>query len=104
MLVGKRVELMHQPFGMDPAQRMATDIELSSIIAQHHRIAEEFVRLNAAPYGTLGGDPNRVGRDAQSGEAKPVEVRQPRSLIGEAQLRLRRQTGDQWRGQGMLRM
>jgi hypothetical protein len=81
---------------------MPTDIELSSIIAQHHAVAEEFVRLNTAPYGTLGGDPHRVGRDLQPAEANAVEMRQPSRLIGKAGLRLGRQTGDQRRRQNMF--
>ena len=75
---------MHQPFRVYPAQRMTADVELSSIIAQHHAVAEEFMRLNAAPHSALGGDPHRVGRDVERGQAKSVEVRQPRGLIGEA--------------------
>ena len=102
MLVGEGVQLMHQPFRMDPAQRMPADVELSGIIAQHHAVAEEFVRLNAAPHGALGGDPHRVGRDVQPGEAEPVEMRQPGRLIGEAVSGFGRQAGDQRRGQGML--
>jgi hypothetical protein len=87
MFVGESVQLMHQPFRMNPAQRVPTDVELSSVIAQHHRLAEEFVRLNAAPDGALGGNPHRVGRDLQPSEAKPIEMRQPGGLIGEACLR-----------------
>ena len=49
MLVGERIQLMHQPFRVHPAQRVLSDVELSGIIAQHHGVAEEFVRLNAAP-------------------------------------------------------
>jgi hypothetical protein len=33
MLIGEGVQLMHQPFGMDPAQRMLADVELSGVIA-----------------------------------------------------------------------
>ena len=69
---------------------MLTDVELSGIIAQHHALAEEFVRLNAAPHGALGGNPHRIRRDVQAGEAQPAEVRQPGGLIGEAGLRFGR--------------
>ena len=57
MLVGERVQLMHQPFRVHPAQRVPADVELPGVIAQHHGIAQEFVRLNAAPQSPLGGDP-----------------------------------------------
>ena len=104
MLVGEGVQLMHQPFRMHPAQRMMADVELSGIIAQHHGVAEEFVRLNAAPQSALGGDPHRVGRDVERGEAEPVEMRQPSCLIGEACLWFGHQAGDQRRGQRCFRM
>ncbi len=112
MLVGKRVELMHQPFRMHPAQRMSANIELPGVIAQNHRIAEELVRLNAAPpFRQPGWRPRNAGphtapsvatrtgsRVTQFGEAKPVKMRLPCGLIGEARLRLGRQAGDQRRG------
>jgi hypothetical protein len=31
------------------AQRVLANVELSGVIAQHHRLAEELVRLDAAP-------------------------------------------------------
>jgi hypothetical protein len=31
------------------AQRVLSDVELPGVIAQHHRVAEKLVRLNAAP-------------------------------------------------------
>ena len=99
MTVGECVQLMHQPFRVHPAQRVLADVELPGVIAQHHGVAEELMRLNAAPQGALGGDAYWVGRDVQLGEAEPVEMRQPGFLIGEGCLRLRRQAGDQRRGQ-----
>src|SRR3954466_4255304 len=78
---------------------MSPDVELSGIIAQHHGVAEKFVRLNAAPQSALGGDTNRVGRHRQRGEAEPVEVCQPSGLIAELRLRLSRQASDQRRRQ-----
>ena len=49
MPVGERIQLVHQPFRVDPAQRMPPDVELTGVIAQHDAIAEELVRLDAAP-------------------------------------------------------
>ena len=43
MWVRERVRFVHQPFGMDPAQRMLTNREPPGIIAQHHGIAQEVV-------------------------------------------------------------
>src|SRR5271166_1108576 len=49
VLVSERVQLMHQSFRVNPAQRVPTDIELAGVITQHDCITQEFVRLNAAP-------------------------------------------------------
>ena len=49
MWVRERVRFVHQPFGMDPAQRMLTNHELPGIIAQHRGIAQEAVRVAVAP-------------------------------------------------------
>ena len=55
------IQLVHQTLGVNPAQRMMmSDIELPGIVAQHHRITQEPVRLDAAPQGSLGGDLDRV--------------------------------------------
>src|SRR5271167_1548597 len=58
--------------------------------------------LNTAPQRPFGGDLDRVGRDLQSGEAEPVEMRQPRGLISEPRLWSRRQNGDRRGRQAML--
>jgi hypothetical protein len=99
MPVGKRVELMHRPLGMNPAQCMLSDIELSGIIAEHDSVAEEFMRLDAAPQSALGGDAYWIGCHVQLGEAKPVKIRHPCGLISEACPRFGPQADDQWRGQ-----
>src|ERR1019366_4376607 len=62
MLVVERIQFMPQPFRVDPTQRVPADVELPGIITQNHGIAQEFVRLNAAPQRTLGGDPDRLAR------------------------------------------
>lgn len=38
MQIGESVELVHQPFRMDPAQGMLADVKLSRIVAQHHGV------------------------------------------------------------------
>lgn len=75
-----------------------SDVELPGVVAQHHAVGEQPVRVDAAPQGALGGDAYRVRRDVQRGETEPVEVRQPGCLIGEFRPRLRRQAGDQRQG------
>src|SRR5260370_37025090 len=53
---------------------MLTDVELPRVITQNHGIAQEFVRLNAAPQRTLGGDPDRLGRFLRSIESQAFGV------------------------------
>ena len=81
---------------------MPPDIELSGVITEHDAIAQEPVRLNAAPQSALGSDLNGIWRHFQPVEAKPVEMGQPGRPIGEARLGLGRQTGNQRGGQRML--
>ena len=56
VVVGEGVQLVHQPFGMHPAECVAAHGELPGIIAQHHGIVQEFVRVDAAPDRSFGGD------------------------------------------------
>lgn len=58
---GERVEPMHQPFGMHPAQRVLTDVELTGIIADNHRLAQEAVVRHATPQRAFGGDAQGSG-------------------------------------------
>ena len=95
MRLREGVQFVHQPFGMDPAQCVLADLELPGIIAQHHGIAQEVVRVDAAPDRCLGGDLHRIRRRGQSGEFKPVKLCRPGGLIGKDPLRLRRQTGNE---------
>jgi len=94
MLIVERVQFMHQPFRVNPAQRVPADVELPGVVAQNHGVAQEFVRLNAAPQRRFGGDPHWVRRDLQRGEAEPLEKCHPRGLIGEPRLWARRQKRD----------
>src|SRR5216684_4732679 len=61
--VGEGVELVDQPLGMDPAQPMPADIELSGVVADDHRLGEQTVGLYAAPERAFGGDLHRIGQD-----------------------------------------
>ena len=55
---------MHEPFRVRPTQRVAADVELPGVIAENHRVAEEIVRLNAAPQSLLGRDLHAAKRAA----------------------------------------
>ena len=98
--VGERVEFVNQPFCVHPAQRMLADSELAGVIADDHHIAQESVRLDAAPQRAFGGDANRVGSDLQSTDAKAIEMHLPGRLIGELRLPVFRKLIDDRPGQG----
>jgi hypothetical protein len=89
---------------MDPAQCVLADGKLSGIIAQHHGIAQEVVRVNAAPNRSFSCDQHRIWGCGQCGEAEPVEMRRPGGLISEDRFRLLGQTGDQGADRARLRM
>ena len=42
---------------------MLADVELSCIVAQHHGIAQETVRMDAAPLSPLGGNLHSILND-----------------------------------------
>ena len=44
LLVGERLQLVHQALGVDPAQRVLADVELPGVVADHDRLAQEPVR------------------------------------------------------------
>ena len=93
---------MHQPLRVNPTQCVPADVELPGIVTQHDGIAEEFVRLNAAPQRTLGGDPDRLRRDLQCVEPQPVEMRLPGGLVAEPRLRFGLQKGDRGRREALV--
>ena len=49
VLICEGVELMHQPFGVNPTQRMIADFELFGIITDDHRIGEQAMCADTAP-------------------------------------------------------
>ena len=58
--IGERVEFVHQPFCMHPAQRVLADGELAGVVTDNHHIAQQPMRLDAAPQRPFGGDAGRV--------------------------------------------
>ena len=84
MRVGEGLQLVHQPLGMDPAQRVLADVELPGIVADDDGLAQEAVLGHGAPERALGGDADRVGRHRQPGEAEMLEMALPGRLVGEA--------------------
>ncbi|WP_261330486.1 hypothetical protein [Rhizobium leguminosarum] len=50
----RRHQLVQQPLGVDPAQRMGADAELSGIVGHDHRIADQTMMADGAPDAGLG--------------------------------------------------
>src|SRR5947209_7076913 len=73
LLIGEGVELVNETFGMNPAQTMLADIELTSIVTDNDRVWQKAMPLDAAPQGSLGGNHDGIGIDLESQDAKPVE-------------------------------
>jgi hypothetical protein len=92
-LVVGGVELVNETFGMNPAQAMLADIELTSIVTDDHRAGQKAMPLDAAPEGSLGGNHGGIGIDLESQDAKPVEVRSPGGLTGKDLVGMRAITG-----------
>ncbi len=83
MLIGERIELVHEAFGVHPAQGVLADIELASIVADDHGVGHKAMGFDAAPQRSLGGDANRIGRDLEHRDAEPVEMHPPGGRIRE---------------------
>ena len=65
VLAGEGVELVNQALGMDPAQAVLADVELTGVIADDHGVGKEAVRFDAAPQRPLGGNHHRVRIDLE---------------------------------------
>ena len=66
LLVGEGVELVNETFGMNPAQAMLADIELTSIVTDDHRAGQKAMPLDATPQGSLGGNHGGIGIDLET--------------------------------------
>ena len=94
--------LAYEPLGMNPAQAMLADVELTGVVADDDGIGQKAMRLDAAPQGSLGGHHDGIGIDLESRNAKPVEMRGPGSLIGEDPVGMFGQAGDHRPGERAL--
>src|ERR1700724_1048864 len=83
LLIGEGIECVNETLGMNPAQAMLADIELTGGITDDHRVGQKAMRYDAAPQGSFGGNHDGIGMDLESQDAKPVEMRSPGCLIGE---------------------
>src|SRR5271169_1513354 len=92
--VGERIEFVNQPFVMDPAQAVLTDVELAGVVADNDRVGEKTVGFDAAPQGAFGGDQHGIGMDLQGRDAETVEVCAPGRPIGEPTIGMLAQSSD----------
>jgi hypothetical protein len=79
MAVIERLQLMNQPFRMNPTQAMREDIELARIIADDDHVCCDMQTGESTQQGTLGGDLEFE----RCADAKRFQVRAPCLLIRE---------------------
>ena len=70
-------ELVDEPLGVDPAQRVDADAELAGVVGDDDGLAEQALGLDRAPQRRFAGHAHRVGRDPQIGEAERAQVAHP---------------------------
>ena len=67
MSLREGVPFVPQPLGMDPAQRVPAERELTGVVTQHHGRAPKAVCIDAAPLSPRGGDLRMVLDDRHPG-------------------------------------
>jgi SRSO17 transposase len=93
---------VNETLGMNPAQAVLADIELTGVVTDDDGIGQKAMRLDAAPQGSFGSNHDGIGIDLESQDAKPVEMRSPGELIGEDLVRMFGQARDHRPGEGAL--
>src|SRR5215831_16586586 len=66
LIIGEGIELVNEPLGMNPAQAMLADVELTGVVADDHAVGQEAMRFDAAPQGSLGGHHDGIGINLES--------------------------------------
>jgi len=56
-------QLVDEPLGVDPAQRVSADVELTGVITDDNGLTEVSMIDHAAPQRPFGGDLHRIGVD-----------------------------------------
>ena len=77
-------QLVDEPLGVDPAQRVRADVELAGVVADDDGILEQAMGDHAAPQRAFGGDLQRIGMHPEPGDAEALEMGHPRLLVFEA--------------------
>ena len=76
----RRHQLVQQSLCVDPAQRMGADPELSGIVGDDHRIANQTMMADGAPDAGLGKRAEDV--PVEDIDAMFSQIREKRNLIG----------------------
>ena len=100
--VVERDQIVHQPLGVHPAQRVAADAELTGIVRDDHRAIEKAMLADTAPERPFGGDLGRIGSDLEPVEAEGCEMGAPGWLVGEVLDLVHREPVDHRAGQSVL--
>ena len=79
----RRHQLLQQPFGVDPAQRMGADAELSGIVGHDHCIADQAMMADGTPDAGLGKWADDV--PVEDIDAILSQIAKKRNLIGKPQ-------------------
>src|SRR6202021_3000086 len=69
------VELVNQPLGVNPAQRVKEPVDLPGVVTEDHGHGEEAVRQDRAQQGAFGGDLRRIGVGFEFAYAEPAQMR-----------------------------
>ena len=88
LLIGEGVELVNEALGMDPAQAVLADIELTGVVTDDDGVGQKVMGFDAAPQGAFGGDRDRIGGDFERRDAEPIEMCGPGCVIGEELVRV----------------
>ena len=66
------------------AQAVLANVELTSIVADDHTVAEKAMGYHAAPQRAFGGDQHWIRIDLEGRDSEPLKMVAPGNLIGKA--------------------
>jgi len=77
------VQLVHQPFRVNPAQGVTADIELAGIVAEDDRLVAKAALHETTPQRAFAGDARRIGMGRARGDREGFQMGRPRFRVGE---------------------
>ncbi len=102
LVVSERLQLVHQALGVNPTESVLADVELSRVVADHYRLAQEPMCIDRTPQRPLCGDAHRIRRHCQTGNAEALKMPHPSLLIGKLPPLVHGQSLDERSGQGVF--